>query len=317
MPNAVRIEATTGTPAGRSIRLVPGATIVVGRLPECDVADPGDLHLSRQHCRIEYRGAECVLKNLSSNGTLVNGQRADEVRLRDGDRIECSQLVLKVTIAAEDVPTQRVASAEVATRRERFSTYTAEPCRSGLIRYAGQQEHPDGPELLAKLAPTVPAWAIIDFRKAGVPVPEGLPQRDYLFYWLPEEVIKTGSPLVLAECDAGPFHDAIAAAWGKDAVVCLFTRLEREALVKQLQDATGYRANDEGAGGMLGYCWPGVLNLLLMHQPAEAINGLTQEIDAILVETADAPGGWHLYAGKEFAKALQNLGLREAEEPQA
>lgn len=313
MPDPVLIEATSGTPAGRSIRLVPGGSIVIGRLPECDLADPNDLHLSRHHCRVEYRGPDCLLKNLSSNGTLVNGRSADEVTLRDGDRIECSQLSLKVTFAAQGAPTQRVASAEVATRRDPVGTYTAEPCRSGLVRYAAQQEHPDAAQILEKLKSLLPAYAIVDFRKIGLPAPESLANPDYLFYWLPEEVIKTGSPRIIAESDADQFVEIVRQGWGKDGVVCLFSRSDRDALVRHLQDATGYRADDQGGSGMLGYCWPGVLDLLLAHQSADATSSLLGGIEAVLLESSESPGGWNLYAAAAFEDTLQSLGFAKVD----
>lgn len=313
MQTPVVIEALTGTPARRSVRLAPGASAVIGRLPECDLADPGDLHLSRQHCRIEYRGADCVLKNLSSNGTLVNGERVDEVALRDGDRIECSQLRLTVAFAKEESPTQRVASAEVATQRNRPAAYAAEPCSSGLVRYTAVQPQPGLAEMLAHLAASRPAYAIVDFRKIGLPVPENLGDSDCLFYWLPAEVIKTGSPRIVPADDAEQFPEIVERGWGKDGVVCLFSKAPRDELVRHLQDATGYRANDQGGGGMLGYCWPGVLNLLLAHQPAEATKSLMEGIDAVLVEAPDSPAGWNLYAGADFEKTLQSFGLTKAE----
>jgi Protein of unknown function (DUF3662)/FHA domain len=61
--------------------------ISIGRLPESDVqiADPG---ASRQHARILRRDDGFVLVDLgSTNGTLVNGELANERRLEDGDRI--------------------------------------------------------------------------------------------------------------------------------------------------------------------------------------------------------------------------------------
>ena len=304
----VLIEAESGTPTIRSIQIPAGGSIVIGRLAECDLADPNDLHLSRQHCRIEYRAPDCILRNLSSNGTLVNGQPADGVRLRDGDRIECSQLVLKVSFGKEEAPTQRVASAEITTRHDRQGTYAVEACRSGLLRYTGMEKRPGPVELLERLSALGPVYAIIDFRKSGVAPPEHLTEQDYLFHWIPEDLMRDISPAVLAAADTEQFLDLIRQGWGKDGIICLLSRAAHPALVKHLQQATGYDPNHP-AGGMLGYCWPGVLNQLLQHQPPGTTKTLLQGIDAVLLEAVEAPGGWHLYGDAKLEEQLQGAGL--------
>ena len=60
---------------------------VIGRLQSCDVC-LGDANASRQHAAIEREGSGWVLVDLgSTNGTLLNGEQVDRVRLRDGDVI--------------------------------------------------------------------------------------------------------------------------------------------------------------------------------------------------------------------------------------
>ena len=314
--SSVLIEAVAGTPTVRSVRIPPGGSVTIGRLPECDLADPGDAHLSRQHCRIDYRAPDCILHNLSSNGTLVNGQPADGVRLRDGDRIECSHLVLQVTFTREEPPTQRVASAEVPTRRQPAGAYAVEDCRSGLVRYTGQQEHPDPVQMLELISGSRPAYAIVDFRKAGLSAPEQVPASSYLFHWISEEVIRELSPAVLAASDVEHFPQLVRQGWGKDGIICLFSSADRAQLVKHLRDATGYDP-DNAAGGMLGYCWPAVLDQLLQHQQPDAARKLLQGIDAVLLETAEAPGRWRLYADASFEEVLRTAGMVRVEEAAA
>ena len=305
------IDAIAGNPTVKSVRIPPGGSIVVGRLPECDLADPNDLHLSRQHCRIEYRAPDCVLKNLSSNGTLVNGQSADQIKLRDGDRIECSRLALKVAFAKDEPPTQRVASAGVTTRRDRPGTYSAEPCRSGLVRYAGQQEHPGPREMLELLMQSGPVYAIIDFRRIERPVPESISPREYLFYWMPEEVAAGNSPLIFAAADLEEFPELIEQAWGTDAVICFASRQERTGVFEHLRAATGYRPNVPG-GPVLGYCWPNMLSMLLLHQPQAKISHLTRGVDAVLMEDDESPGRWNIFADQAFASIVESAGLTRA-----
>jgi len=64
-----------------------GQRLVVGRLKACDVCLQ-DHNASREHAVLEREGAGWVLVDLgSTNGTLVNGEAIDRVRLLDGDVI--------------------------------------------------------------------------------------------------------------------------------------------------------------------------------------------------------------------------------------
>lgn len=59
--------------------------ITIGRALECDISilEPG---LSRRHAELDLIGDDLTLKDLgSSNGTFVNGEKIDEVSLKDGD----------------------------------------------------------------------------------------------------------------------------------------------------------------------------------------------------------------------------------------
>ena len=79
------LECTAGPEKGQPFRCAPAVT-VVGRDASCDVVLT-EAVISRQHLRIERRPDGWILKNLSSNGTLVNRKPADEVVLADGDEI--------------------------------------------------------------------------------------------------------------------------------------------------------------------------------------------------------------------------------------
>ena len=79
------LECTAGPEKGQTFRCAPAAT-VVGRDASCDIVLTETV-ISRQHCRIDRQPDGWILKNLSSNGTLVNRKPADEVLLADGDEI--------------------------------------------------------------------------------------------------------------------------------------------------------------------------------------------------------------------------------------
>lgn len=86
----LRLRQTFGVHAGRVLGF-DQPVIRIGRLPGSDVAfDPkGDLDASGRHAEIRQNGEEYILVDVGSrNGTLVNGQPIQEVRLSHGDEIE-------------------------------------------------------------------------------------------------------------------------------------------------------------------------------------------------------------------------------------
>lgn len=69
---------------GRSIPLT-GERLVIGRLDACDICLE-DRNASREHAAIVRDGAGWAVMDLgSTNGTLLNGERAERARLREGD----------------------------------------------------------------------------------------------------------------------------------------------------------------------------------------------------------------------------------------
>lgn len=71
-------------------------SIIVGRASACDVvlADSG---VSREHARIEVDANGVTIHDLKSrNGTWVNGEQTDGVKLEPGDEIGIGRLTLAV-----------------------------------------------------------------------------------------------------------------------------------------------------------------------------------------------------------------------------
>ena len=83
------LDCTHGPEKGQTFRVAPGTT-TLGRDPACEVvlSEPA---VSRQHCRIERRGDDWVLVNLSSNGTRLAKKNIDEAVLADGNEIRIGQ----------------------------------------------------------------------------------------------------------------------------------------------------------------------------------------------------------------------------------
>lgn len=79
--------ATITVPGVAHDIVLTGQRVVVGRLKACDVCLE-DVNTSRQHAAFDREGAGWAVTDLgSTNGTLVNGEPAERMRLADGDVI--------------------------------------------------------------------------------------------------------------------------------------------------------------------------------------------------------------------------------------
>lgn len=70
--------------------------MVLGRVPQCQVRLE-DTSVSRRHAKVEEREGDLWLVDLgSSNGTLLNGRRIGEFRLRPGDLVTLGAVAFDV-----------------------------------------------------------------------------------------------------------------------------------------------------------------------------------------------------------------------------
>jgi pSer/pThr/pTyr-binding forkhead associated (FHA) protein len=79
-----------------TFRLTPGAIKTVGRAARADFILDAAL-VSRLHCRLTAGAIELEVVDLeSTNGTFVNGERADRATLKHGDRLGVGRVDLIV-----------------------------------------------------------------------------------------------------------------------------------------------------------------------------------------------------------------------------
>lgn len=84
------LVADSGPEKGQVIPIMD--RVEIGRALECDISilEPA---LSRKHAELELVGDDLVLRDLGSiNGTYVNGEKIDEVKLKDGDRMQFDKI---------------------------------------------------------------------------------------------------------------------------------------------------------------------------------------------------------------------------------
>jgi adenylate cyclase len=76
-------------------------TTVAGRSPDCELSI-ADSSVSRLHARFDLNGDDCVLTDLDSrNGTYVNGQKINQISLRDGDLIRLGEVELQFSVLCD------------------------------------------------------------------------------------------------------------------------------------------------------------------------------------------------------------------------
>ncbi len=144
---------TVITPQG-DIELGSGS-LLIGRLPECDVHLQDNL-VSRMHARISVLEGAVVLEDLhSSNGVYVNGLRiAHNVTLREGDRIligtveislfetrEASLQRLRAARVVESEPKLRVAPPSKALHAVPQAAAPAKPLPAAPLRVPSRLEN--------------------------------------------------------------------------------------------------------------------------------------------------------------------------------
>jgi serine/threonine-protein kinase len=96
---SVVLKVVAGPLEGREYSFDRHDTFVVGRSTQVHFPVPDDPFLSRDHFLIEFNPPICFLKDMgSTNGTKVNGQRINEVRLIDGDVISAGKSSFQICV---------------------------------------------------------------------------------------------------------------------------------------------------------------------------------------------------------------------------
>ncbi len=135
----VILDVLDGPRKGRSFVFDRHDTFIVGRSRFVHCAMPEDSALSRDHFLIEINPPRCEVRDLgSTNGTFVNEQRVERVRLRSGDRIAAGQSVFRVRV--EGLPAAGPSLVDTALRTavtESLSGPTALGLKAATIRCIG------------------------------------------------------------------------------------------------------------------------------------------------------------------------------------
>ncbi len=324
----VILEIISGPQRGRKIMLGALQSLRIGRTEWADFSVPHDGRMSSVHFGLETETAACYLRDLgSTNGTQLNDAAVTErVALHTGDRIQSGETIFSVNVDGEaprqaaahvafrgrgdTEPVLLAADGESARLPRRNVEFSAETCDSGLTLCRGSVAAIAPAELAVLLSRSFPVYLIVDFRKLGTPLPEDLARPDYLFDWLDPQTAAIVSPVIVSQADLLTWPELVAAGWGNDAVICLFSKQEKPALLAHLREVLRVKPKGPDQGGaILGYCWPSVMSMLLAHNTPGFVRHLLTGLEAVLVEFPDLPDTWQLFGQRQVAELLNRFGF--------
>ncbi len=99
----VTLRVIAGPQTGRFFTFDQHETFMIGRSEDSQFCLPHDRFFSRHHCLLEIAPPACFLRDLgSTNGTFVNGLKADTAHLKNGDRIQGGETVLEVEVSTAE-----------------------------------------------------------------------------------------------------------------------------------------------------------------------------------------------------------------------
>ncbi len=302
----VVLQVESGEAAGHRAVLLPGQTLRVGRTDWADLSVP-DPQVSCIHFELEAAEGACRVRDLKScNGTLVNGRRIEAAPLFDGDRLTAGQTTFLVRIEGgaappphRDVALQTAAIVPGSAPPAGPIVYRRAACDSGLVRLIGCGPDPHPATVASLAAKAAPLHLIVDFAGRGEPLPEAIGPPEHLIDWLPPESRARYSPVVLAAAELKDLCRIVAGAWGKDALLGVFSTGERAEVLAHLRRAAG------------AFCRPSVVASQLTFCGAPYVDFLLKGIEAVLAEEAGT-ARWTIFAREPFCQTLANLGFQEA-----
>jgi len=102
---SITLIVTAGPNAGQTFTVSDAGTCLVGRAQSSHIQVPsgpaGDMRVSQNHFLIEYQPPLCEIHDLNShNGTYVNGQKVQSLRLQHGDEIRAGGTQFRVELSS-------------------------------------------------------------------------------------------------------------------------------------------------------------------------------------------------------------------------
>lgn len=242
------------------------------------------------------------------------GEPSDSFPVRISDEQSAELADVEAETSSERLIKQAHGMAEMAAIRHADETghpeFVKETCFSGMTLFRGSP--PFQPvDVARRCAKSFPLFLVVDFVKAGLPIPADLSRLHYLYDWLPGEILAESSPLVVSAKDTSEIFSLLENGWGKDGLICLYSNEEKSVLLDHLRSMVRYYAPDSepaDQGSVLAYAWPTILAPLLAHGESEFTTLISSRVDAFLLE-GQMPDSWQLFGQSELEKNLQQMGF--------
>ncbi|MDZ4848555.1 MAG: FHA domain-containing protein [Pirellulaceae bacterium] len=327
-PAQLRLRVISQKENGRSFWLSSGQTTTFGRTDRADCTLKTDPSLSSEHFRVSCKPDCCEIEDLKSRaGVWLNGKKISKSLLRHGDHVLAGTTEFSIEIDGVGGGSQRLASAgsvgsAVPSAKPRMPVkrvhdVSQSECASGLLRLRGKTPDEEGSadsgivEVIQTLHAFAPLQLLIDFSRVSLPLPKTIIAAEHsLFEWMPSGAIEK-TPMLFSIDEFAEWKAFVEEGWGSDAVIGLQSELPRPELLAKLQDIlVGSSHGPEASRGILGFCWPSVLESLMENNSNGFVETFFGEVSSALIEVQGKPEQWQ-YFGKEAAieKAVK-MGMR-------
>lgn len=329
------LKITKGPEAGSEQTVSLGQALLVGSSSPSKFVISSDDQLAKVHFSVECLADACKVRDLKTEtGILVNGEALRESLLQDGDEITAGGTTFLVSFGesaagqgkpeataepgkASATPSMRLATPDSAQSMAAARSSgvelrcEAETCATGLKRLEPMGGRHRPLDVLHILAQTSGPYVLANFSTSGAEISLEMENPEYLLNWVAPEAVAVVSPIVLMPDDGDRIDRVVEEAWGKNALVCFFSRMNGEEMLGQLRDLVRHRAVEDGkrqADSVLGYYWPTILAMMLSCGHASLVDPLMKGIDAVLIE-AKVPGGWQIFVTPDSQHRLSELGF--------
>ena len=321
MQYELRVEE--GPNQGRSILLEVGRALTIGRVALAEFGWRIDQRMSREHFEIQADEHVCRIRDLgSTNGTYVNGGTINDwCELDDGDYVIAGQLEVSINavdqtrLRADTVPSMPLIACVVAERPAECPRIDVQSrtCVSGLTRVAGKAADMDASELARFLAAESRCFLLLDPHKAECDFDppdqvDGVEVRtpEFLFDQLNRETAEAMSPLIKETRNSLELERLFDQSLGRNGLIAFFVHPDHDEFVAQLRSvcAGGDPAETQQISGL---CWPVILTPWLTHSSADAVAGLMEHVDAVLMEQPGDPTTWQLYGTEDLHRRIERI----------
>lgn len=320
----VRLRIASSHEKGTVYWLGPGQTLVFGRTDKSDCCLAFDRNLSSRHFSVTCHLGHCEIEDLESRtGSVLNDRNITKERLFNGDRLRVGSTEFLIEVEGVDGPVVRSGvyvqvAAPPSAAVQKFEA-TKSKCASGLTRIRGKLPDPEAViSIFEALQQQSTLYVLIDFARISLPLPEGIEiDSCILFKWLPP-VAASKTPLLFALDELPDWKAYVEEAWGSDAMIAIQSQLPKDELLSNLQQRlTESSHGPEAAQGIVGFCWPSVLESLLENNQHGFVERFFDGLSLVFFEVPGDAESWQVFGMEESIKFSTSIALRvsEAEPP--